>query len=115
MPNKFLIIFITFVSIAAKISRNIVKVKKSHLLYLDPKNNKKNFLSPTVPEGLENVISPIKTNAASDSNSIPNNFFQLLKKNFSQTLSDLIDMPFNQGVFFKYAKNRKCYSCPQKW
>ena len=114
MPNRFLTIFITFISIAAKLSRNIVKVKKSHLLYLDPKNNKKHFLSPTVPEDLENVISPIKTNAASDPNSIPNNFFQLLKEKFSQTLSDLIDMPFNQGVFFEYAKNRKCYPCPQK-
>ena len=41
----------------------------------------------------------MKTNKASDPNSIPTNILKLSKKEFSKPLSDMINMSFSQGVF----------------
>ena len=57
------------------------------------------FLSPTVPEDIEGLVSSVKTNKASGPNSIPTNILKLFKKEFSKPLSDMINMSFNQGVF----------------
>ena len=50
-----------FISIAEKINRNIVKAKKPHLSYIGPENKNTIFLSLTLPEDLENLISSMKT------------------------------------------------------
>ena len=88
-----------FTSIAEKIHRNIVKAKKTHLSYLGPETKNTIFLSPTVPEDVEDLISSMKTNKASGSNSIPTNISKLFKKEFSKPLSDMINMYFKQGIF----------------
>ena len=62
-----------FTSIVEKINRSIVKAKKTHLSYLGPENKNTVFLSPTVPENIEDIISSMKTNKASGPNSIPTN------------------------------------------
>ena len=41
----------------------------------------------------------MKTNKASGPNSIPTKILKLFKKEFSKPLSDIINLPFNQGVF----------------
>ena len=41
----------------------------------------------------------MKTNKASDPNSIPTKILKLFKKEFSKALSDIINLPFNQDVF----------------
>ena len=91
--NKF------FTSIAEKINRNIVNAKKTQLSYLGPENKNTIFLSPTVPEDVEYLISSMKKNKASGPNSIPTNILKLFKKEFSKALSDIINISFNQGVF----------------
>ena len=75
------------------------KQKKPHLSHLGPENINTIFLSPTVPEDVEDLISSMKTNKASGPNSIPTNILKLFKKEFSKPLSDMINMSFNQGVF----------------
>ena len=72
-----------FTSIAEKINRNIVKAKKTHLSHLGPENNT-NFIFPTVPENIEDLISSMKTSTASSSKSIPSNIFKLFKKELSK-------------------------------
>ena len=62
------------------------------------------FLSPTVPEDVEDLISSMKTNKTSGPNSIPTNILKLFKKEFSIPLSDMINMSFNQGVFTNVLK-----------
>ena len=44
-----------FASVAEKINKNIVKSKKTHLSYLGPENNNTIFLSPTLPEDIEDL------------------------------------------------------------
>ena len=41
----------------------------------------------------------MKTNKVSGPNSIPTNILKLFKKEFLKPFSDMINMPFNQGVF----------------
>ena len=69
-----------FTSIVEKISRNIVKAEKTHLLYLGPENKNTIFLSPAVPEDVKDQISSRRTNQASAPNSIPTNIFKQFKK-----------------------------------
>ena len=96
---------------AEKINRNTVKAKKTHLSYLGPEN--KNFFSPTVAEDVEDLISSMKTNKASNPISIPTNILKLFKKEFSKPLSDMINV-FQSGCISKYTQNSKCCPCPQK-
>ena len=92
-----------FTSIAEK-KGNIVKAKKTHLSYVGPGNKNTIFLSLTVPEDVEDLISLMKTIKASGPNSIPTNILKLFKKEFSKPLSDIINMSFNQGVFPNFLK-----------
>ena len=88
-----------FTSVAVKINKNIVKSKKTHLSYLGHENSNTIFLSPTLPEDIEDLISSMKTNKASGPNSIPTKILKLFKKEFSKPLSDMINLSFNQGIF----------------
>ena len=56
------------------------KQKKPHLSDLGLENKNTNFLSPTVPEEVEDLISSMKTNKGSGPNSIPTNILQ--ERNF---------------------------------
>ena len=89
----------SFTSVAKKINENIVKSKKTHLSYLGPENSNTIFLSPTLPEDIEDLIKSIKTNKASGPSSILTKIFKLFKKEFSKPLNDIINLSFNQGVF----------------
>ena len=72
-----------FTSVAAKIN-NIAKSKKeTHLSYLGYENSNTIFLSPTLPEDIEDLISSMKTNKASGPNSIQTKILKLFKKEFS--------------------------------
>ena len=88
-----------FTSVSVKINKDIFKSKKTHLSYLSPENNNTISLSPTLPEDMEDLISSMKTNKASGSNSIPTKILNLFKKEFSKPLSDVINLPFNQVIF----------------
>ena len=77
-----------FTSIDEKINRNL-------------ENNNIIFLCPTVPEDKEDLISSTKSNTASGPNNIPNNIFKVFKKELPKSLSDMINMSFNEGVFYK--------------
>ena len=77
-----------FTSIDGKINRNL-------------ENNNIIFLCPTVPEDKEDLISSTKSNTASGPNNIPNNIFKVFKKELPKSLSDMINMSFNEGVFYK--------------
>ena len=65
-----------FTSVAVKINKNIVKSKK-HLFSLGHENSNTIFLSPTLPEDIEDLISSTKTNKASGPNSIPTKILKL--------------------------------------
>ena len=92
-----------FTTIAEKKNRNIVKAKKTHLSYLGPETKNTIFLSPTVPEDAEDLISSMKTNKASGPNSIPTNILKLFKKEFLKPLSDMICLSIK--VYFQiYSK-----------
>ena len=86
-------------SVAVKINKNIVKSKKTHLSYLGHENSNTIFLSPTLSEDIEDLISSLKTNKASGPNSIPTKILKLFKKEFSEPLSDMINLSFNRGIF----------------
>ena len=57
------------------------------------------FLSPILPEDIEDLISSMKTNKASGPNSIPTKILKLFKNEFSKPLGDIINLSFNQGIF----------------
>ena len=88
-----------FKSVAKKINKNIVKPKQTHLSSLGRENNNIVFLSPTLPEDIEDLISSLKTNKARGPNSIPTKILKLFFKEFSKPLSDIINLSFNQSVF----------------
>ena len=69
-----------FASLAKKINKNIVNPKQTHLSYLGCENNNKIFLSPTLPEDTEELISSMKTNKTSSPNSIPTKILKLFKQ-----------------------------------
>ena len=69
-----------FTSVAKKINKNIVKPKQTHLSYLGPENNNTIFLSPTLPEDIEDLISSMKKNKAIGPNSVPIKILKLFKK-----------------------------------
>ena len=73
--------------------------KRERLSYLGSENNDVIFLSPTLPEDIEDLISSMKTNKACSLNSIPTKILKLFKKEFSNPLSEIMNLPFNQGVF----------------
>ena len=75
-----------FTSVAKKIDKNMVKPKQTHLSYLGPENNNTIFLSPTLLEDTEDIISSMKIK-------------QVVKKEFSKLLIDIINLSFNQGIF----------------
>ena len=85
------------------------QVKKTHLSYLDSENNNTIFLSPTLPQDIEDLISSMKTNKATGPNSVPTKILKLFKKEFSKPLCDIINLSFNQGVFPDLL-NSECYS-----
>ena len=80
-------------------NQNIWKQKNPHVSYLCPGNKNTIFLSPTVLEDGEDLISSMKTNKTSDPNSIPTNILKLSKKEYSKPLSDMINVSFSQGAF----------------
>ena len=87
------------------INKNIVKSKKkTYLFYLGHENKNTIFLSPTLPEDIENLISSMKTNKASGPNSIPTKILKLFKKELSKPLRDIINLFFNQGIFLNLLK-----------
>ena len=87
-----------FTSVAVKTNKYIVKSKKKTLvLYLGHENSNTIFLSPTLPEDTEDLISSMKTDKASGTNSIPTKILKF-KKEFSKPLSDLINLSFNKGI-----------------
>ena len=69
-----------FTTVAKKINKNIVKPKQTHLSYLGRENNNTTFLSPTLPEDIEDLISSMKTNRASGPNGIPTKILKIFKK-----------------------------------
>ena len=87
-----------FTSIAENI--NIKMVKKTQLIFhILALKTKTVFISPTIPDNAEDLISSMKTKKASGPKSISTNVLKLFKKEFSKPLSDMINMSFNQGVF----------------
>ena len=58
-----------------------------------PENNDTIFLSPTLPENAEDLISLVKANKVSGPNSIP------FKKEFAKPFSNIINLSFKQGIF----------------
>ena len=101
MLKKFSTISNSFTNVAEKIKKycQVKRKKKERLSYLGPENNDAIFLSPTLPEDIEDLISSMKTNKACSLNSIPAKILKLFKKEFSNPLSEIINLPFNQGVF----------------
>ena len=73
--------------------------KKKNTLILAHENDNTLFLSPTLPQDIEDLINSMKTNKASGPNSIPTKILKLFKKEFSKPLSDMINLSFNQGIF----------------
>ena len=69
-----------FTSVAVKINKNIVNTKNIE-------NSNTIFLSPTIPEETEDLISSMKSNKASGQNSIPTKILKLFKKGFSKPLN----------------------------
>ena len=66
-----------FTSVAVKINKNIAKSKKTHSSYLGHENSNTIFLSPTLPDDIEDLISSMKTDKASGANSIPTKILKL--------------------------------------
>ena len=70
-----------FTSVAKKINKNIVKLKKKQKQkkrtypYLGSENNNTIFLSPTLPEDIEDLISSLETTKASGPNSVTTKIF----------------------------------------
>ena len=89
-----------FINVAKIIKKNIVNSKKKKTFtYLGPENINTIFLSPTLPEDIEDLIKSMKTNKARGPNSTLTKILKLFKKEFLKPLSDIINLSFNQGVF----------------
>ena len=59
----------------------ILPSQKHTLTFLGCENNNTIFLSPTLPEDIEDIISSMKTNNASDPNSIPTKqYLEIIQK-----------------------------------
>ena len=60
-----------FLQVLQKNKQKLSKQKKKNISYIDLENKNTIFLSPKVPEDIEDLISSMKTNKASVPNSIP--------------------------------------------
>ena len=99
-----------FASIAETTRKSI---KYSHKYFSDCLSNESIstlFLQPTDREEIENIISFLKSNKASDPNSIPYRILFLLKNEISKQLADLFNLFFITGVF-PCSQNCKCSPC----
>ena len=60
-----------FLQVLQKNKQKLSKQKKKNISYIGLENKNTIFLSPKVPEDIEDLISSMKTNKASVPNSIP--------------------------------------------
>ena len=88
--------------------------KKNTLILPWPWNSNTIFFSRTLPEDIKDLISSIKPNKASGTNSISIKILKLFKNEFSKPLSDIINLSFNQVIFANILKIANVISIHKK-
>ena len=84
---------------ADKLLEKIPKRDKRFNDFLNFDNEKYYFISPTYPEKVQDLINLMELHKAVDPSSIPTRILKDFKTRLSIPLSQLINLPFNKGVF----------------
>ena len=96
-----------FTNIAGKIASKIIPTNVSRMDYLNNRNERTFFLSPTTPDEVSDQIKLLKNWKSSGPNSIPCKLLKSLCDTIKKPLSELINLSFSTGNFlatFKVAQ-----------
>ena len=94
-----------FTSVADKLKEKIYKNKDNNFKkYLGNGCNKTFFIHPTTNQEVIDVINKLNGNKASGPHSIPHKILMLIYKTFSIILSKLINLSFENGIYFERLK-----------
>ena len=84
--------------------KRLVKLKNHFHIILDRLLMKRSFFPPTAPVVIESLINCIKPNKAIDINSVPEKTLKWFKTKLSGTLTDMINISFDKGIFPDFLK-----------
>ena len=94
-----------FTSVAGKLKNKIYKNKDLDFRnYLRNESNQTFFISPTTNQEVIDVINKLNNNKATGPHSIPHKILLLIHRSFSTTLSRLINLSFEKGIYFERLK-----------
>ena len=96
-----------FLNVAKKISSSIPRNPDSALRCLNPPNNKRFSVSPTVPDEVCSIIPSFKNNKCTGPNGIPIKSLKILDPHISVQLSQIINDSFQKAIFHEKLKNAK--------
>ena len=91
--NKF------FSTIAQQIEGKIVKTNKHFSDFLSEPLQSNFFLTPTLPDEIQEIIKSLNSKKATGPNSIPTKILKVFSKTISIPLANLINLSFECGIF----------------
>ena len=91
--NKF------FSTIAQQIEGKIVKTNKHFSDFLSDPLQSNFFLTPTLPDEIQEIIKSLNSKKATGPNSIPTKILKVFSKTISIPLANLINLSFECGIF----------------
>ena len=92
--------FNTFFSIIAqKIEGKVVKTNKHFSDFLTEPLQSSFFLTPTLPDEIQEIIKSLNNKKATGPNSIPTKVLKVFSKTISIPLANLINLSFECGIF----------------
>ena len=94
----------SFSSLADTAKESIMSSRKHFSYYHTNQCNNSIFIKPTDREEVVNIISTLNRNKSSGPKSILYKILNLLKKEISKQLADLINLSFSSGVFPSFLK-----------
>ena len=94
----------SFSSLADTAKESIMSSRKHFSDYHNNQCNNSIFIKPTDREEVVNIISTLNRNKSSGPKSILYKILNLLKKEISKQLADLINLSFSSGVFPSFLK-----------
>ena len=88
-----------FSTIAQKSESKIVKTKKHFSDFLSEPLQSNFFLTPTLPDEIQEIIKNLNSKKATEPNSIPTKVLKVFSKTISIPLANLINLSFECGIF----------------
>ena len=99
-----------FLTIAQKIQGKLVMTNKHFSDFLSEPLQSNIFLTPTLPDEIQEIIKSLNSKKATGPNSIPTKILKVFSKTISIPLANLINLSFKCGIFPISPQSCQCYA-----